>query len=199
MQDYCAFRELLRFLAQLYAAEGRPGGDEAAAALQSAVAHFPRRLPEPYNYMPGMAETALSLGPHPKAGVVAAALPLVRWFHVTDAMQSIGAEMGGKMLVSELLGPDGMIRHAKVRVGLFVQCPGLDYATRTHSAEETYMILGGEGYWSTGSNDPEVKRAGDVVFHPSNVPHRSRTGEKPTIASWRWSGDISYEAYDCAG
>lgn len=199
MTDCLAFRNLLSLLAQLYAAEGRPGGDLAAKALQAALADFPRDLPEPYNYMPGMAERALAIDPHPQACIVAAALPAIRWFHVTDSMQSIGNEMGAKMLVSELIGPDGMIYNDHVRVGLFVQCPHLDYVTRTHGAEETYVILGGEGYWATHDNSPVPKRAGDVVFHPSYIPHRSHTAEKPTIAAWRWSGDIRYEAYACAG
>ncbi|MCP4317983.1 MAG: hypothetical protein GY789_18660 [Hyphomicrobiales bacterium] len=199
MQDYSAFKDLLRFLSGLYAAEGRPGGDKAVGALQSALADFPQSLPEPYNYMPGMAEAALTLDAHPQAGIVAAALPLIRWFHVMDSMKSIGAEMGAKMLVTELVGPSGMFRCETARVGLFVQCPNLDYVTRIHSAEETYIILGGEGHWSRGGSEPELKKAGDVVFHPSNIPHSSRTGDKPTIAAWRWSGDIRYEAYACAG
>ena len=199
MKDRLVFSQLLTLLAQLYSAEGRPGGDEAAAALRSAVSDFPRCLPEPYNYMPGMAEAALAIDPHPRADIIAAALPLIRWFHVTESMQSIGTEMGAKMLVSELLGPNGMIHHDRVRVGLFVQCPQLDYATRTHSAEETYVILGGAGYWATNDDVAVLKKAGDMVFHPSWIRHRSRTGDRPTIAAWRWSGDIRYEAYACAG
>ncbi|MEX3010994.1 dimethylsulfonioproprionate lyase family protein [Hoeflea sp. TYP-13] len=199
MQDYSAFKDLLRFLARLYVAEGRPGGDEAAAALRSALADFPGELPEPYNYMPGMAEAALALDPHPEAGIVAAALPQIRWFHVVDSMASIGTEMGSRMLVCELIGPTGMIRRESARVGLFVQCPNLEYATRKHGAEETYIILGGEAYWSKGGSEPVLKKAGDVVFHPSYMPHTNRTADKPTIATWRWSGDIRYEAYACTG
>lgn len=199
MQDFSAFKDLLTMLAGLYAAEGSTGGDEAVVALQTALDDFPENLPEPYNYLPGMAEAALALDPHPLAGIVAAALPTIRWFHVVDSMASIGAEMGAKMLVSELVGPNGMIYYETARVGLFVQCPHLDYVTRTHSAEETYIILGGAGYWSNGGNIPELKKASDVVFHPSYIPHASRTGEQPTIATWRWSGDIRYEAYACAG
>jgi mannose-6-phosphate isomerase-like protein (cupin superfamily) len=198
MQDFAAFKNLLLFLGQLYASEGRPGGDAAAQALLSAADDNSIALPQPYNYLPGMAEAALSLHPHSQAAIVAAALPLIRWFHVTDSMQSIG-NMGAKMLVTELVGPDGMIRRDHVRVGLFVQCPQLDYTTRTHGAEETYFILGGEGYWSTHDRQPVRKMAGDWVFHPALVPHRSRTLDQPTIAAWRWSGDIRYESYACTG
>ena len=199
MHNRVAFKYLLHWLGLLYATEGRPGGDLAAQALLSAAGNLPAPLPQPYNYMPGVAETALSHDPHGCADIVAAALPLIRWFHVTDSLGSIGAEMGSKMLVSELLGPNGMVHHDQVRVGLFVQCPHLDYTTRTHSAEETYVILGGEAYWGVHERHPVRKTAGEWVFHPSFVPHRSRTYDKPTIAAWRWSGDIRYEAYSCNG
>ena len=199
MPNLVAFKYLLQWLRLLYAAEGRPGGDAAARALVEAAARMSGPLPQPYNYLPGMAEAALAHRPHRCADIVAAALPLIRWFHVTDSMQSIGTEVGSKMLVTELLGPNGMVHHDAVRVGLFVQCPHLDYPTRTHGAEETYIILGGEAYWGTHDRDPVRRAAGDVVFHPSDIPHRSRTFDKPTIAAWRWSGDIRYEAYSCAG
>jgi len=199
MQNLIAFKYLLQWLGLLYAAEGRPGGDAAADALLSAAANMPARLPQPYNYMPGMAESALSHEPHGCADIVAAAIPLIRWFHVTDSLQSIGNDMGSKMLVAELLGPSGMVPHEEIRVGLFVQCPHLDYTTRTHSAEETYIILAGEAYWGTHENRPVRRGAGDIVFHPSFIPHRSRTYDRPTIAAWRWSGDIRYEAYACDG
>ncbi|WP_136657821.1 dimethylsulfonioproprionate lyase family protein [Nitratireductor sp. XY-223] len=199
MRDYSSFGQLLAHLARLYEGEGRAGGDQAAAALNAAVSNLPKNLPEPYNYLPGMAERALERDPHPDAPIVAAALPLIRWFHVSDSLGSIGAEMGGRMMVCELLGPNGMIFNDRVRVGLFVQCPHLDYVTRSHSAEETYIILGGEAFWSSGGAEPELKTAGDIVFHPSGIPHYSVTREQPTIAAWRWSGDISYEAYACTG
>ncbi|MEM9107842.1 MAG: dimethylsulfonioproprionate lyase family protein [Pseudomonadota bacterium] len=199
MQNLVAFKYLLHWLGLLYAAEGRPGGDAAAKALVEAAAQVPDPLPQPYNYLPGMAEAALSHNPHGCADVVVAALPLIRWFHVTDSMQSIGADVGSKMLVTELLGPDGMVHHDTIRVGLFVQCPHLDYPARTHGAEETYIILGGGAYWGTHDRHPVRRTAGEFVFHPSFVPHRSRTLDKPTIAAWRWSGDIRYEAYSCGG
>lgn len=200
MQDhYSSLRRLFALLARLYGREGREGGDEAAEALDGALAGFPKLLPEPYNTLPGMAERALGIEPHPDAGIVGAALPLIRWFHVVESLGSIGPEMGSRMMVCELLGPNGMIFNDRVRVGLFVQCPQLNYVTRSHSAEETYIILGGEGYWSCGGAEPELRKAGDIVFHPSGIPHYSVTGEHPTIAAWRWSGDISYEAYACTG
>ena len=199
MQDTRSLKQLFELLARLYGAEGRHGGDEAATALRSALSSFPCVVPEPYNYLPGVAEAALALDPHPDAAIVASALPSIRWFHVVDSLQSIGTDMGNRMLVSELLGPNGMVFHEKVRVGLFVQCPNLDYVTRSHNAEETYVILGGEGYWSKGIDGSVLKKAGDTVYHPSGIPHSSRTTDMPTIAAWRWSGDIRYDTYACAG
>ena len=67
-----AFKDLLNLLAVLYTTEGRLGGDEVATALRSVLADFPQPLPEPYNYLPGAAEAALALDPHPDAAIIAA-------------------------------------------------------------------------------------------------------------------------------
>ncbi len=199
MRNNLAIRDLLALLAQLYAMEGRDGGDETAAALRTVLMNFPGVLPEPNCTSLAVAELALTHRPHPQAGIVAVALPLIRWLDVTEHLGPIGLEMGRQMLVCELVGPDGMVFHERVRVGLFVQFPHLLYSTRTHSAEETYVILGGEGFWSSAGGQPALKKAGDIVFHPSWAPHRSETRHLPTIAAWRWSGDIRYESYARAG
>ena len=96
MQDTRSLKQLFELLARLYGAEGRHGGDEAATALRVALSSFPRAVPEPYNYLPGVAEAALALDPHPDAAIVAKALPSIRWFHVVDSLQSIGADMGNR-------------------------------------------------------------------------------------------------------
>ena len=59
-----------------------------------------------------------------------------------------------------------MLPHATVRVGLFMQSVGLDYVTRTHPAEETFIMLGGSGYWTCDGSAPTLAHAGAIIHHP---------------------------------
>ena len=102
------------------------------------------------------------------------------------------------MLVCELLGPTGMVKDARFRVGLYMQELGFLYPTRTHMADETYILLGGSSYWGTYDNIPVKHETGAIIHHPSMIPHHNLTKTKPMIATWRWSGDISFDTYRTA-
>ena len=82
-----------------------------------------------------------------------------------------------------------------VRAGLLVQRANTYYPLHAHEAEETYVMLAGEGIWRRGAERPARRRPGDVIFHPSKIPHATRTGARPLFAAWRWSGDIGLESY----
>ena len=100
---------------------------------------------------------------------------------------------------TELVGPDGIFLSEKTRVGLWVQTANLNYTTRTHAAEETFVILGGKAIWQAGDNAPLEEGIGTVIHHPSNTPHSNCTTNSPLLAAWRWSGDISIEQYTLKG
>ncbi len=199
MSDNHHFSQMLRALETLFANEDRPGGLEAARALAS-VADRPFDLPPACNLdIVEHGATALRAGGHPAAPAILAALPLIDWHHSGLADGRIRPDIAHSMATTELIGPDGMIFHPSVRVGLFMQVANLNYVTRTHRAEETFVMLGGAGYWSCNDSAPRRQQTGAYVFHPSDAPHTSVTKVLPLIAAWRWTGDIAYEGYTLTG
>lgn len=193
------FAGLLTVLAGLFAAEGRPGGDAAARALRDAATALPDLPVQPDPPLLPACMAALNHAPHRAAEQVAAALPRIRWHYSGLEDGRIREDIARAMMTTELIGPDGMVAHPTVRAGLFMQSAGVDYVTRTHAAEECFIMLGGEGWWRTGDDKARLRRAGAVIFHPSNAPHSSLTRARPLIAAWRWTGAIGYEHYRLSG
>ena len=187
--------ELFIFLADLYDGENRTNGTETATALRNAVPEISKDWPLTLNQKPGLAQTALEIDPHPQSQIILSALPYLRWGDFSGSIANLKAERFASMQACELLGPTGMIKHNDFRVGIYIQDPHFDYPTRTHSAEETYIALGGVGYWGTNGKKPVRKQTGDIIYHPSMIEHQNITKAEPMIAAWRWSGDISYDNY----
>lgn len=186
-------------LSRLFAAEGRQGGDAVAQALgQTDMVHTGLRVDPDFDLTEGC-KTALSLRPHPIAATILAALPDISWHYAGLDGGRIPADIARKMAAAELIGPDGLFHHPNVRVGLFMQSAGLDYGIRRHVAEETFLMLGGSGYWSCDGSAPALAQTGATLHHPSNAPHGSRTYDEPLIAAWRWTGDIGWDSYELIG
>lgn len=189
---------LLTALAGLFAAENRPGADQAARrALKAAHSDSrPARAPEPP--LAGILESTLANTPHPLAPLIGAASPYIPWVpsgHGGRIRQDIAA----RMMTAELVGPDGAFYAPDIRLGLWLQGPGVDYVTRSHAAEESFAILAGRAVWTRGTGPEYTAGCGDMIHHPSHIDHSSRTKETPMLAAWRWSGDISFEAYSLKG
>ncbi len=193
------FIRLLRALEMIFSAEERPGGDAAAAALRQ-VRNDGFELPAPRLLaITDTGAAALRAGGHTAAPAILAAWPLIDWHHSGLADGRIRPEIALAMATAEVIGPDGMIFHPSVRVGLFMQVAGLDYVTRTHPAEETFVMLGGAGYWSCDGTPPTRRETGAIIHHRSGAPHASVTRRQPLIAAWRWTGDIAYAGYSLDG
>lgn len=193
------FRQMLAALAALFAAENRPGGTEVAMAVSGALLG-PLNLRKTRNpQLSGLAETVLASSPHPVARLIVPALPYVHWHFAGLDDGRIRPDIAKRMLTAELIGPDGVIFDATVRMGLFLQAPGLSYVTRMHAAEETFVMLGGRGWWSTNDRRALARGAGAVIHHPSMTPHASRTRQDPLLAAWRWTGDIGWDGYKLTG
>lgn len=193
-----AFHHLIAAIGNEFAAEGRPGGDEAAAAAQEITST--RARPEP-GALPDHAETLGALidaSAHPLARRVRAAFDDISWHYSGLADGRIRPEMARHMLTAELAGPDGQVHHPTVRLGLFFQMPGLNYVTREHAAEETFVMIAGGANW-TVADETTHRQAGEASHHPSMVPHSSATGASAVLAVWRWTGEISYGRYRLTG
>jgi len=199
MPHATAFRSLVRAIADLYATEGRPGGDATACALRQAANDLPApdlaALPPHLDQL----KTALMLSPHPIATLIRDALPVIVWQHAGLSDGRIRADVAVQMLTAEIIGPTGMIFNATLRAGLFLQARNVAYTTRSHAAEETYVPLTGTGRWSLNHSAAEPRDAGTIIFHPSMAPHATFTDADPLLAVWRWSGDIGWDSYAMTG
>ena len=102
------------------------------------------------------------------------------------------------MITCEILGHRGPLKCDTCRVGLFAQISGVDYAVRTHAAEETFIMLAGQGEWRLLPGEWVRLGPGGAAHHPSMAEHQSRSNGSAFLAAWRWTGDIGLETYKYA-
>ncbi|MDA9989851.1 dimethylsulfonioproprionate lyase family protein [Paracoccaceae bacterium] len=100
-----------------------------------------------------------------------------------------------RIYASELIGPEGLFESTEIRIGLLIQHKQLAYPKHWHAAEELYLVLSGNAYWSI-DGDPAVLYAPEsFVHHKSQQPHSMTTHAEPLLALWGWTGDINGKSY----
>ncbi len=95
----------------------------------------------------------------------------------------------------ELLGPNGLVKSDAVRLGLYGMLPHSEYGLRTHPAEEIYVMLAGQVDWKHADRSYTPHLPGERSYHPSMMPHASRTRGIAFFSVYAWHGDISTEDY----
>lgn len=185
------FTQLLSALADIYAAEGRPEGRDAAHALTTTAIPDPV-VATPCGFDAGI-RSCLTASGHPAARATLAAQDLIDWSVNPVANRMTGAA-AAVISVATLMGPEGPIPCPDHRLGLVYMAPNAYYALHNHDADETYAILAGRALWTAG-DDVRMRRAGEMIHHPSLMPHAFRTGDEGFVALWRWSGDINTHSY----
>jgi dimethylpropiothetin dethiomethylase len=199
MTLYKVFYDVLADLADLFDAENRIGGHEAALELRTICGKVHTPLLPAHQVLTETIQKALTINPLPVSEKIAKVMPLIDWHSSGMVDGRIRPEISQHMATAELVGPDGMVYCEHMRIGLFAQSANVNYVTRQHAAEETFIMLGGSAYWQSEDNQPELHKTGDMIHHPSNVPHVSVTKDEPFIAAWRWAGDIGYDQYTLTG
>ncbi len=192
MRD-AAMDALMAALALIYEGEGREEAARSAALLRGAVgAGLWVRQPA-CAFEAGLRATAAAPGAHPAAALVGAAQPFLPW-GTNPADGRLSAEAAAATASATLLGPTDPIACDDLLVGLFWQRPGSYYALHNHDADETYVILAGEADWQAGT-DLRRRGPGEMIHHPSRLPHAFRAGPRGLLAAWRWSGDVNFHSY----
>lgn len=186
------FHVMIAEIAAAYAAETDPQGPHTAQTLlatPSPVAFDP--LP-PCTYDAEI-RVVLENSNHPVAGAVRAAHHRLPWGSnpVADLTEDSIAAI---ITVATLMGPEGPIPAPDVRLGLVYMQPDSYYPLHLHDADETYVIIAGQALWTAGE-DVRMRGAGEMIHHPSLMPHAFRTGPEGFLAIWRWSGDINTHSY----
>ena len=99
----------------------------------------------------------------------------------------------------ELLGPDGLVHSNKVRIGLYGMLPHSEYDIRTHPAEEIYIMLAGNCLWKRGAQAYQLAGVGERSYHPSMLPHATKTEQSAFMSVYLWAGDLSKKQYSYDG
>jgi mannose-6-phosphate isomerase-like protein (cupin superfamily) len=183
---------LLCAIADVYAAEPRSEAAASAAALLSA----PRGMffqPQPACEFDLGIQALLASSSHPAAAAILAAQERIPW-GTNPVADRVDAGFSSICAVATFMGPEGPVACPDYRLGLFYQRPETYYALHAHDADETYVILAGSALWTAGT-DVRQRGAGELIHHPSLMPHAFRTGPDGLLALWRWSGDISVSSY----
>ncbi len=106
----------------------------------------------------------------------------------------VGEDMLAGYGFAEVIGRHGPFLSSRVRAGIGVWGPGIDYPAHRHAAEEVYVLLGGSAEFHFGDGEAalvETRQAGDAVFVPSLRTHGFRTRQQPLAVLYVWqAGDL---------
>ena len=186
------FQVMLEEIAKVYEAENDPQGSHTAQTLRLNRSQYAFGVVPPCTLDAGI-RTVLAISAHPVARTMLSTLDRMPWGSnpVADRTENAIAAM---ISVANLMGPEGPISAPDVRLGLLYMRPDCFYPLHTHDADETYVIVAGQALWTAG-DDVRIRGAGNMIHHPSLMPHAFRTGPEGFLALWRWSGDINTHSY----
>ncbi|SLN71594.1 Cupin domain protein [Roseovarius gaetbuli] len=186
------FPALLEAISAVYQAEADPQGPHTAKTLT--VTPSPVAFdPVPPCVLDQGIRTVLASSDHPAARAALKAHDLLPWGS-NPVEGNTESSIAAMISVATLLGPEGPIPAPDVRLGLVYMRPESYYPLHLHDADETYAIIAGQALWTAG-DDVRMRGAGDMIHHPSLMPHAFRTGPEGFLAIWRWSGDINTHSY----
>ena len=94
----------------------------------------------------------------------------------------------------QLLGPDSIVEHHSVRVGIAVWGPHLHYPSHNHEAEELYHVLAGKPSFSGSDGVRRTTKPGDAVHHAPWQEHCQDFGATPTVLLYCWTGAVVADA-----
>jgi len=136
-------------------------------------------------------DTALGLGGDGTASLVAAVDGIrdqLCWREMTNS------DLPENFLRShgyvELIGAEGEIGSPDIRLGLYLQAPGIFYPSHAHHAEEFFLVLGGTAKWRKDDGEWQPRPPGSFIHHQPSQPHATTTFDEPMLAIWGWVGNI---------
>ena len=92
---------------------------------------------------------------------------------------------------AEIIGLRGPFISDRIRAGIAIWGPQVEYPQHQHQAEEIYLILSGSAEFSLDGGAEQTHRAGDLVFVESNRRHGFCTGEESLLVYYLWqAGDL---------
>ncbi len=183
-----AARPLARLLGALEAgiAAGRGGPAIAAAAgrIFPAAATVTAGTPSPVArpvcaHLPAAIAAASGTPAVETAAALAAMLAYLTWTARTGAEPFASGHAN-----TEIIGPAGLARSDRVRIGVSLVAPGITYPDHQHPPEEIYYVLS-PGEWRQNAAAWHAPGFGGLVYNPPGIVHAMRaTTEAPLLAIW---------------
>ncbi|MFT5615856.1 MAG: mannose-6-phosphate isomerase-like protein (cupin superfamily) [Granulosicoccus sp.] len=185
------FRAMLETISGVYETEYDPQGPHTARTLLVTPSHlgFDPMLP---CLLDESIHAILAGSNHPVACAALKAHNFLPWGS-NPVEGTTEKNIAAMISVATLLGTEGPIPAHDVRLGLVYMQPDSYYPLHLHDADERYAIIAGQAQWTAG--DDIRMRGGELIHHPSLMPHAFRTGSEGFLAIWRWSGDINTHSY----
>ena len=100
-------------------------------------------------------------------------------------------DLSSAVAFSQIIGPGGIRRSDRLRLGLTLIAPGTHYPPHAHPAVETYLVIAGTAFWRLGEAPAAAQPPGALILHPSGAAHAMQTGAEPLLAIWSWRGDVT--------
>jgi mannose-6-phosphate isomerase-like protein (cupin superfamily) len=92
---------------------------------------------------------------------------------------------------AEIIGKRGPFVSERIRAGIGIWGPGIDYPVHYHRAEEIYIPLSGAAEFTLGDDKPVTRGAGDVVYVEPGLRHGFRTTDRCLAVYYLWqAGDL---------
>jgi len=95
---------------------------------------------------------------------------------------------------AEIIGRSGAYPGDDFLLGLMILGPNLHYRDHFHPAPELYWVLSHASEWKRGAGAFVPRAAGETIWHEPWVPHATRTGNRPLLAVWAWTREVSEPA-----
>ncbi len=122
--------------------------------------------------------------------------PLCPWTPGYDESE-VGTEFKNHFAYATLIGDGGIIPCNYFSAGITLIAPSFFYDWHHHPAIEIYLNLTEQALWGTNKAPMEAREVGEVITHPSYVPHAMFCQESPLLAPWLWEGDVHVRAKMC--
>ncbi len=90
-------------------------------------------------------------------------------------------------------GSPALVHHDTLKLGALSLGPRTHYPLHHHPATEIYVPFNRAEWWR-GEGPWREQPPGAVIFHPSEMPHATRTGGEPLLAVYLWSGNLGTHA-----
>ncbi|NWL77118.1 hypothetical protein DM872_09660 [Pseudomonas taiwanensis] len=91
-------------------------------------------------------------------------------------------------------GPPALMKDSDISFGLMLLGPDTHYPLHSHPADEVYYTVTGPSSWRVGKGPWSPRADGEIIHHPSWIPHATLSGDRPLVLLYVWQGDLETDA-----